>query len=90
MAEDARGLAAREAPDPPAPGARPKGSKLASSRPEPYVSYTAAEDGRQARLERVRPAFPTAVATDVLPATASRGGEIMGHAVARRLCQAGG
>eukprot|EP00969_Alexandrium_andersonii_P347972 15386336-Alexandrium_andersonii.AAC.1 len=67
MAEDASGLAAREASGPPAPGARPRESKLASSRPEPYVIYPAAEDGGKALLGGVRPALRTAVATDVLP-----------------------
>eukprot|EP00969_Alexandrium_andersonii_P302019 13350566-Alexandrium_andersonii.AAC.1 len=39
MAEDASGPAAHEASGPPAPGARPRESKLASSRPGQYVTY---------------------------------------------------
>eukprot|EP00969_Alexandrium_andersonii_P060731 2675447-Alexandrium_andersonii.AAC.1 len=68
MAKDASSPAAREACGPPAPGAHPRGSEVVSSRPAPYEIYAAAEDGSQVHLERVRPAFPTAVVTDVLPA----------------------
>eukprot|EP00969_Alexandrium_andersonii_P259687 11481834-Alexandrium_andersonii.AAC.1 len=59
---------AREASGPPALGAGPIGSEPASSRPEPYVLYAAGENVRLAWLDGARSAFPTAAASDVLPA----------------------
>eukprot|EP00969_Alexandrium_andersonii_P362396 15459608-Alexandrium_andersonii.AAC.1 len=80
MAEDASCPVAREASGPPAPGARPRGGRLAVfRRPEPHVTYTAAGSEGQAWREWARPVAP-AVAAAALPAIALRGSESMGRA----------